>query len=114
MKLVLLAGLALTTLVTVALVLGFGRDALFPGAVFGALATVIQLAALGALRKGLSGSTAEFFKGAGIGMALRLLGVVLILVAVTLDRGRFLPLPTALGYVGVVIPLLFLEVRFVR
>jgi hypothetical protein len=39
---------------------------------------------------------------------------VLVLVAVLAERERFPPLPTAFGYLGVVVPLLFLEVRFVR
>jgi hypothetical protein len=70
--------------------------------------------AVRALRRGMAGGTAEFFKGVGIGMALRLGGVVLMLVAVLIDRGRFPPLPTALAYVGVLIPLLLFEARFVR
>jgi hypothetical protein len=40
--------------------------------------------------------------------------VLLFLVAVLVDRRLFPPLPTALGYLGVVIPLLFLETRFVK
>jgi hypothetical protein len=100
--------------VTGLLVLGFGRGALLPGPVFGGLATLVQVMAVRALRRGMAGGTPEFFKGMGIGMALRFGGVFLMLVAVLLDRGRFPPLPTALAYVGVVIPLLLFEVRFVR
>jgi hypothetical protein len=40
--------------------------------------------------------------------------VVLVVVAILVDRARFDPLSTAFGYLGVVVPLLFLEVRFVR
>ena len=39
---------------------------------------------------------------------------LLVVVAIVVDRGRFPPLPTAFGFLGVLIPLLFLEVRFVR
>ena len=114
MNRLLLTGLLLTAGVTSALVLGAGRSALLPGVVFGALATVLQMMAVRALRRGMARGTAEFFKGMGIGMALRFGGIVLVLVAVLVDRGRFPPLPTALAYVGVVIPLLLFEVRFVR
>jgi hypothetical protein len=33
---------------------------------------------------------------------------------VVLDRAHFPPLPTAFGFLGVLIPLLWLEARFVR
>jgi hypothetical protein len=49
-----------------------------------------------------------------MGVALRLTGVVLVFVAIWIRREIFPPLPTALGYLGVVIPLLFSEVRFFR
>jgi hypothetical protein len=111
---VLLAGLLLTAGVTGALTLGFGSGAVLPGVAFGVLATILQLFAVRALRRGLAGGTTEFFKGVGVGMALRFGGVLLMLVAVLADRGRFPPLPTALAYVGVVVPLLLFEVRFVR
>jgi hypothetical protein len=47
-------------------------------------------------------------------MLLRGLGVALVAVAVTLDRSLFPPLPTAFAFLGVLVPLLFLEVRLVR
>jgi hypothetical protein len=43
-----------------------------------------------------------------------LLGVALVAILVTLDPTHFPPLPTALGFLGVLVPLLFLEVRLVR
>lgn len=114
MSRVLLAGCCLTLAVAWLLTLPFGSAAVLPAATFGGLATGLQLLAVRALRRGLAGGTAEFFKGVGIGMALRLAGVLMVLVAVLADRAHFPPLPTALAYVGVVVPLLFLEVRFVR
>lgn len=108
------AGLLLTLLVTLALRRLWGDAAVLPGAVFGSIATLIQVIAVRALQRGFHGSTTAFFKGFGTGMMLRMGGVVLFVVAVVLDRGHFPPLPTAFGYVGVVIPLLFLEARFVR
>jgi hypothetical protein len=107
-------GLALTAVVTALLWAGFGEPAVVPGVTFGLLSTAIQLLALRHLKAGWSGSNREFLQGVGIGMALRMLGIVLVLVAIVVDRGRFPPLPTAFGFLGVLIPLLFLEVRFAR
>jgi hypothetical protein len=47
-------------------------------------------------------------------MGLRVGGVVVFLVAVLVDRELFPPVPTALGFLGVLIPLLFAELRFVK
>lgn len=107
-------GVVLTALVTAALWAGFGEAAVIPGVAFGLLSTAIQLLALRSLRSSWTGSNREFLQGVGIGMALRMLGIVLVLVAIVVDRGTFPPLPTAFGFLGVLIPLLFLEVRFVR
>lgn len=109
-----LAGLGLTLVVTGLLAALLGREAILPSATFGLVATGLQLLAVRALRRGFRGSNTEFFKGFVAGMGLRFLGVALVLGAVLLDRGRFPPLPTAFGYLGVIVPLLFLEVRFVR
>jgi len=112
---VLGAGLLLTALVTAALAAWLGRAAMLPAAVMGGVAIGIELVAVRALRRGLAAAgTAEFFKGFGIGMMLRLGGVVVFAVLAAWDRERFLPLAAGLGYVGVLIPLLFLEVRFIR
>jgi hypothetical protein len=40
--------------------------------------------------------------------------VALVAVVVALDQAHFPPLPTAFGFLGVLLPLLFLEVRLVR
>ncbi len=108
------AGLVLMLLVTLGMRQVWGDSALLPGAVFGTIATVIQVIAVRALRHGMQGSTTDFFRGLGLGTVLRVSGVLLFGVAVVADRGHFPPLPTALGYLGVVVPLLFLEARFVR
>jgi hypothetical protein len=107
-------GLLLTLLVTFGMRQQWGDAALLPGVAFGILATLIQVVAVRALGRRMHDSTAEFFKGFGVGMLLRMGGVGLFIGAVLLDRGRFPPLPTAFGYLGVLIPLLFLEARFVR
>ena len=43
-----------------------------------------------------------------------MVGVFLVPVAVMVARDRFAPLPTAFGYVGVIVPLLFFEARLFR
>jgi len=108
------AGLVLTLVTTAILAALFGRVAVLPGLLSGLLGTVLQAFAVRALQHGFGGSHTEFTRGFVIGTALRFAGVILVLLAVLLDRGRFAPLPTAFGYLGVVVPLLFLEVRFLR
>ena len=109
-----LLGVLLTAVVTGILVTGLGRGALLASLVMGGAATLLQVAAIRALGQGYRGNTAAFFKAFRTGLALRMLGVLLVLLLVLVDRERFPPLPTAFGYLGVVIPLLFLEARFVR
>lgn len=46
-----------------------------------------------------------------VGVVLRFLGVLLVALLVVLDRERFPPMPTALGYLGVILPLLYMETR---
>lgn len=107
-------GVALTTLVTGVMWLAWGRAALVPGVSFGLLATVVQIAAVALVRPVMQAPLAEFYKRWGVGMGLRLAGVVLFVVAVSVDRTRFPPLPAAFGYLGVLIPMLFTETRFLR
>jgi hypothetical protein len=107
-------GIALTALVSGLLVLGWGQDALLPGLVFGLIATAIQVISVAMVRPVWAGETVRLLKRWGLGMLLRGLGVALVAVAVTLDRVLFPPLPTALAFLGVLVPLLFMEVRLVR
>jgi len=107
-------GLGLTAVVTGTLVLIFGREAIIPGLTFGGLATVIQLGAVLVVRPVIEGPTKDLMKRWGVGMGLRLLGVVLFLVAVLLSRDIFPPLPTAIAYLGVLVPLLFTEIRLIK
>ena len=107
-------GLLLTTAVTAGTWRVWGDSALLPAATFGLLATVIQLVAVRALARRYHGTLTEFYSGFGTGLMLRMGGVLLLVIAILIDREHFAPLPTAFGYLGVVIPLLFLEARFVR
>lgn len=107
-------GLCLSVVVTTLMVLAWGPGALLAGLSAGAAATLIQVVATRKLRTNYRGTNAQFFAAVGAGMGLRILGVAAVLAAILIDPVRFAPLPTAFGYLGVVIPLLFLEVRLVR
>ncbi len=107
-------GVALTLLVTGLLYIGWGQEALLAALVLGLVATAIQVASVALVRPAFAGETARLLKRWGLGMLLRMLGVTLVAILVTLDQTHFPPLPTALGFLGVLVPLLFLEVRLVR
>ncbi len=108
-----LYGVGLTALVTATLWAIWGAPALVPGISFGLLATGIQVVAVRLLRTG-GDEFGRTMARLGMGMGLRLVGVVLFAVAVVVWRGVFPPLPTAFAYLGVVVPLLFLEIRLAR
>jgi hypothetical protein len=111
---VLLTGAGLTAVVAAILVGWMGQAALLPALVMGGAATGIELLATRWLRRGLTASTRDTMQAFAAGMLFRLLGVGLFVGLVAWNRGTFLPLATGLAYVGVVIPLLFLEARFIR
>lgn len=114
MRRVVAVGAVLTLAVAGAMAAVFGTGAFLPVALFGLLATAIQAAASRAMDGALSLPNAAVLKRYGLGMGLRLLGVAALLVMVSVARERFPPLPTALGFLGVLIPLLFLETRPTR
>ena len=91
--------------------LAWGRSALVPAAAFGLLATAIQAGAVWKLRPAMAAPFPELVRGWAIGAGLRLAGIVLVVVAIVVNRELFPPLPTAFAYLGVVIPLLFGEIR---
>jgi len=107
-------GIALTVLVTAIEYLAWGRAAVVPGVTFGLLATAIQDLAVRRLRRGLAGTAAELMKQFAFGVGLRFGGIVLFAVAVLVDRALFPPLPAAVDYLGVVIPLLFAETKLAQ
>jgi hypothetical protein len=107
-------GIALTALVTGLLYMGWGPEALLPALLLGLVATAIQVVSVALVRPAFAGETTRLLKRWGWGMLLRLFGVALVAILVTLDQTHFPPLPTALGFLGVLVPLLFMEVRLVR
>lgn len=110
----LVAGLVFLVVAAGLLRWQFGAEALLPVVVFGGLGIAIQVGAGRAMRGATLLPHAEFLKRHGIGMGLRLGGVAVMLVAIVLWRNHFPPLPTALGFLGVLIPLLFYEARPTR
>ena len=110
----LAAGLALTLVASGIARAVWGPAALVPAAVFGLVATAIQLAARWLYARHPAAERAVFPTGWLYGMALRLGGVLLFAAAVLARRDVFAPLPTATGFLGVIVPLLFLELRTTR
>ena len=110
----LAAGIALTIIASGIAKALWGPAALMPAAVFGALSTAIQLAANWCNARWVPGPKTVFPKGWLYGMALRLGGVVLFAAAAFGWGALFLPLPTAVGFLGVIVPLLFLELGTMR
>jgi hypothetical protein len=106
-----LSGLLLSaTAGLVGLMIG-GAAAALAAAGFGLLATGIQLVARRLMAGQGQAPLTQFMKRWGAGMGLRLLGVVLVAVVIWLEPRALPPVPAALGYVGVLVPLLFLEAK---
>lgn len=114
MKAAIVVGLLLTLAVAALLWVVAGQHTLFAAVTFGLLATAVNAAAIAALKPAIHGSFRQLAGRWAVGMGLRLFGAALWLTAVLVDRVMFPPLPSALGYLGVLIPLLFAEMRFVR
>lgn len=108
------AGLGLTALLAGVGWMVWGGRAVPAVLVFGLLATGIQVVATALMRRGPAAPFAVLARRWGAGMGMRLGGVVAFAAAVALDPGHFPPLASALGYLGVVLPLLVLEMRLVR
>ncbi len=118
MKLTLFAGLVLTAIMALIAWRVWGGQAGVAAGSFGSLATLIQLGALALMEPvralGKAAPFAKYMGRWGLGMGLRFLGVVLLALAAGLDPTHFPPFAVALGFLGVLIPLLVLEVRLVR
>ena len=107
----LLHGLALALVVTVAVRLALGPEGLVPAATFGLLAALIHAGAVVAHRKWPPPGRGVFGAGWLFGFMLRLGGVALFAMLAGLRPDLFAPLPAALGFLGVLVPLLVLETR---
>ena len=118
MRLILVSGILLTMIVAGIAWRVWDEQAGLAAMSFGAVATLIQLGALALMRPvralGKAAPFAKYLGRWGAGMGLRFLGVILLALAAGLDRTTFPPAAVALGFLGVLLPLLVLEVRLVR
>ena len=96
-------------LVTIAAALG-GRGA----AIGGATALAAQAWAVALLRPKMGAPTPEFMGRWLGGMAIRLLALAALMIWSATHRAALPPLQAAGGFLGVLLPLLFLETRFLK
>jgi hypothetical protein len=89
----------------------WGQRAALSAGGLGMLATAIQLVAHRLMAEKTLNARSPFPAGWLAGSALRVGGIVVMVALVLLDRTTFAPLPAALGYLGVLIPLLMLELK---
>ena len=78
----------------------------------GGVATAAQVAAVALLRPGMTAGTPEFVRRWASGIAIRGGSVVVLAVLVLATRGVLPPLWTALGFLAVLLTLLYAETRF--
>lgn len=112
----LAVGALLTIAIAVAGAVVWGQGSVVAIASFGMLATIVQVVAEGvagpAIKRDLPFATV--LKRWGVGMTFRFVGIVVLAVAVALNPELFPPLPAATAYLGVLLPLLFVETRLLR
>ena len=104
----LLAALGVVLVIVVAV---FGGR---PAAIGGAAALVAQLAAVALLRPAMQAPQPVFMARWLGGMGVRVLALGAVLAVAATHRAALPPLPASLGFLGVLLPLLFLETRFLR
>jgi hypothetical protein len=109
-----LIGTVFVTIVGIISTLAWGREALTGAVSFGVFALGIQVVAVSQLKKGWGGKFPEVLEKFGIGMGMRLAGVVVWAGVVSRWSEIFLPLPSAMGFLGVLIPLLYMELKLVK
>ncbi|HYL54524.1 MAG TPA: hypothetical protein VEU73_02990 [Gemmatimonadales bacterium] len=85
-----------------------------PAAIGGAAAVVAQLGAVALLRPAMRAPQPVFMARWLGGMGVRALALGAVLVVAATHRAALPPLPASLGFLGVLLPLLFLETRFLR
>jgi len=78
----------------------------------GGIATSAQIAATALLRLGMKAGTPEFVRRWASGIAIRAVSVVVMVVVLFAARQLLPPLWLALGFLGVLLTLLYAETRF--
>ena len=107
-------GIVVTVLMTGIATLIWGRSATLAAATFGVVATTVQVVVARMMSRTGVSSSVDHVKVYAVGVAFRMIGVMILAVVVSLDRTTFPPLPSAAGYLGTVLPLLYLETRLSR
>lgn len=92
----------------------WGREGAIAAVVMAVVATGLQMFTARITERSGVPAALDHLKTYLIGVVLRLLGVVVLALAVFFDRRTFPPLAAALGYLGAVLPLLYLETRLAR
>jgi len=80
----------------------------------GAIATAAQVAAVALLRPGMQAGTPEFVRRWASGIAMRGASVLVLVGVVLATRAVLPPLWTALGFLTVLLTLLYAETRFLE
>lgn len=106
--------LALLVAAGVGLVIVAGLIGGRPAAVGGTVALVAQIWAVLLLRPVMGTPNPQFMARWLGGMGIRFLALGALMVWILTHRASFPPLPAAFGFLGVLLPLLFLETRFLR
>jgi len=104
----LLTGLGVVLVVVAAVIAGRAAG------IGGAAALGAQLGAVALLRPAMRAPQPVFMARWLGGMGVRALAVGLVVAIAATHRAELAPLPTSLGFLGVLLPLLFLETRFLR
>ena len=106
----------------VALLLGLGAALVLVAALIGGraagiggiVAVVAQTWAVLLLRPVMRAPNPQFMARWLGGMGIRFMGAASVLIVAVTYRALLPPLPAVMGYLGVLLPLLFLETRFLR
>ena len=85
-----------------------------PAAIGGAAAIVAQFGAVALLRPAMGAPQPAFMARWLGGMGVRALVLGAVMAVAATHRAALPPLPVSLGFLGVLLPLLFLETRFLR
>lgn len=109
-----LTGAVLTAALSGISAVAWGPNAALTTLLFGAVAAGIQVYASRLMVNHAEKTLQQFMGRWMIGTALRFGGAILIMVVAMLNPTLFPPLAAGLGFLGVLIPLLFLEVRTLR
>jgi len=109
-----LMGAALAAAVVVPGALWRGPEAAVAGLLGAAVALAAQAGAVALLRPGLAAGTPEFVSRWALGMAVRGASFLVVALLLIVLKDRLPVIWIAAGYLVVLMPLLFVETRFLR